>query len=119
MATEAYYQKKIINSIEDIGGVVVNGQYSKAGIADLICGYPILHKLLHLHVEVKTPKDYDRVFRSIKEVEDRYVFNEDTRSLKKHEHLQITKLNMLRDRGGLGLIAHSFEQVKEYVNENK
>ena len=141
--TEAGYQSKIIKSIEDIGGIAINGNFTKAGTADLVCGYPKPTKvlsdteigylimtygnavldenlrdniLLHLHVEVKTKHDYERVFRSIKEIDDRYVFNEDTKSLKKHEYLQITKLNLVRDKGGLGLIAWSFEQVKEYVD---
>ncbi len=141
--TEQGYQSKIIKAIEDIGGIAINGNFTKAGTADLICGYPKPTKavtdneegylimtygtavldenirdniLLHLHVEVKTKHDYDRVFRSIKEIDERYVFEECTKSLKKHEYLQISKLNIVRDKGGLGLIAHSFEQVKEYVD---
>lgn len=123
---EADYQKKIIKAIESIGGTAINGKFSITGTADLICGYPFkairalpdlteYTVLRHLHVEVKTPKDYDRVFRSIEEVEGRYVFKEDIKSLKPHEYLQITKLNIERDKGGLALIAHSFEQVKDYV----
>ncbi len=113
---EAGYQAKIIKGIEGIGGVVVNGNYTKAGIADLVCGYPVNSRLLHLHVEVKTEKDYYRVFSSITEKGGVYDFHDNTKSLKKHEFLQITKLNMLRRMGGLGLIAWSFEQVKEYVD---
>ena len=129
---EQDYQTKIIKGIEAIGGEAINGNFTKAGTADLICGWPYIvdssekfkgytisePRLLHLHVEVKTPEDYERVFRSIEEVDGRYVFKEDTSSLKKHETLQITKLNRVRDKGGLGLIAHSFEQVKEYVECN-
>jgi len=124
--TESGYQKKIIDSIEAIGGIAVNGNFTKAGTADLVCGYPIeVHSLMtnsrktylrHLHVEVKTKHDYERVFKSIEEVDGLYVFKDNIKSLKKHEYLQITKLNHLRDIGGLGLIAHSFEQVKEYVD---
>jgi len=133
--TEQGYQSKIIKRIEAMGGIAINGNFTKAGTADLVCGYPVeleelvrrgefsvfetTHRLLHLHIEVKTEKDYHRVFRSIQEIEGRYVFNEDTKSLKKHEYLQITKLNKLRDLGGLGLIAWNFEQVEEYVNEQK
>lgn len=128
--TEQGYQSKIIKAIEAIGGVAINGNFTTAGTADLICGYPwtIMTKqgydfkprviLLHLHIEVKTPFDYDRVFRSIYEEDGYYHFKDDIKSLKKHEYLQITKLNKLRKLGGLGLIAHSFEQVKEYVDGN-
>lgn len=132
---EQDYQTKIIKAIEAIGGVAINGNFTKAGTADLICGWPVIveelyrdkehsefrstKKLLHVHVEVKTKYDYARVFRSIYEDEDRYIFNENTKSLKEHEYLQITKLNSVRNKGGLALIAYSFEQVERYVNANK
>ena len=136
--TEQGYQSKIIKDIERIGGIAINGNFSKKGTADLICGYPIITevfslpvdfpeqsivqmkaktRLLHLHIEVKTPKDYDRVMRSIVEIDGQYEFNECTKSLKEHEYLQITKLNLVRKKGGLGLIAHSFEQVVDYVKK--
>lgn len=130
---EQSYQSKIIKAIESKGGVAINGNFTKAGTADLICGYPVcldvdgrytmydgeegIPVLLHLHIEVKTEVDYHRVFRSIQEVNGRYVFNEDTKSLKKHEFLQITKLNQLRDRGGLGLIAYDIKQVEGYMDD--
>ena len=137
---EQGYQSKLIKAIEEIGGEVINGNFTKAGVADLVCGYPVVVTpltdseegylimnygtavlddqpkiLVHLHVEVKTQYDYDRVFRSIKEIDGYYVFNEDTTSLKKHEYLQITKLNKVRQKGGKALLAWSFEQVKEYM----
>lgn len=126
---ESGFQKKIINSIEDIGGVVVNGTYSKKGIADLICGYPMMGVLthvgtakdiktflLHLHVEVKTKTDYDKLFKkNIKEVDGMYVVDPEFRG---REVLQAHKLNDVRKRGGLALFAYSFEQVQEYVNGN-
>ncbi len=111
--TEGYFQKKIMDNIISIGGHVVNGNYTKTGEADLQCGYPIEGKLLHLCVEVKTPKDYDRVMRAIDE---NYNII-DQKPLKKHESIQMAKIRQVRKLGGLALVAHSFEQVKEYVND--
>ena len=123
---EAGYQNKIIKHIELIGGIAINGSYSKAGIADLICGWPHYEEkvrwqqsvltLIHLHVEVKTEKDYHRVMKAVTEVEGFYVIDEDSKALKPHEYLQITKLNIVRERGGKGLIAWNFEQVREYMD---
>jgi len=136
---ESGFQKKIITSIEDIGGVVVNGTYSKSGIADLICGWPMPVKkltekekyylvidygtavldmqpqiLLHLHVEVKTKTDYNKLFKkNIKEVNGLYIVDPEFSG---REVLQAHKLNDVRKRGGLALFAYSFEQVQEYVN---
>ena len=100
---ESGYQSKIIKSIEAIGGTAINGNFTIAGTADLICGYPIWYyhesfgkdmlALFHLHVEVKTKYDYERVMRSVYEKDGYYCFREDTKSLKAHEFLQITKLN--------------------------
>ena len=126
--TEQGYQSKIIKAIEGIGGVVVNGTYSKAGIADLICGWPTYYEkvvgqhaeivLIHLHIEVKTEKDYERVMRSVcEEKGGLYHFESVTTSLKKHEFLQITKLNAVRKLGGKALIAWSIQQVEDYMNE--
>ena len=99
------------------GGNVVNGQYSKNGEADLQGGYPVGSTLLYLAVEVKTALDYDRVRRAIKEVKGRFEIV-DSAKLKKHEPLQVAKINLVRDRGGLALFAHSYAQVVEYVKEN-
>jgi len=115
---ESSYQSKIIKGIEALGGVVVNGQFSKAGEADLQCGWPKCYSeayetvLLHLAVEVKTEKDYHRVMNCINPD---YTLNGNA-GLKKHEPLQMAKIKRNRDRGGLALVAYSFEQVKEYVD---
>jgi len=128
---ESKYQNKIIKSIEALGGVVVNGNYSKAGEADLQCGYPLelksyiaadelytyprfqrLKLLVHIAVEVKTEKDYHRVMRCINSD---YTLNGKT-GLKEHEPLQMAKIRRNRAKGGLALVAYSFEQVQEYVN---
>lgn len=116
---EQDYQSKIIKAIEALGGIAINGQYTKAGTADLICGYPIKGHLMHLHIEVKTEEDYHRVFRSIEEIEGLYVFKDNIKSLKPHEYLQITKLNDVRKKGGLALLAYEINQVKEYINGNR
>lgn len=121
---ESAYQSKIIKAIEAIGGEVVNGRYTKVGIADLVCGYPYTIQdtsvLLHLHVEVKTQKDWNRVMQSVDEVYDESVkgyryFIKNKKYLKDHELLQVTKLNTVRDKGGLAMLAYEFKQVQEYV----
>lgn len=124
--TEQAYQSKIIKSIEADGGVVVNGTYSKAGIADLVCGYPIELTtmatdseiiLQHLHVEVKTKEAYEKLMRNnIEEVEGLYICKP---WFKGREVLQAHKLNEVRKRGGLALFAYSYLQVKEYIDEYK
>lgn len=116
MATETYYQKKIMDAILKEGGQVVNGRYTKIGEADLQCGYPVNGRLLYLAVEVKTEKDYYRVMSAIKEVEGEFEII-DRSKLKEHEPMQINKINKVRKRGGLALVAWNIEQVKEYVDE--
>jgi len=125
---ESSYQSKIIKAIEAFGGVVVNGQYSKAGEADLQCGWPtergvgqgedylvFYRGLIHVAIEVKTEKDYHRVMKCINPD---YTLNGKL-GLKKHEALQMAKIRRNRERGGLALVAYSFEQVKEYVDESE
>jgi len=136
---ESSYQSKIIKSIEALGGVVVNGSFSKTGEADLQCGWPIKQreltdaeeydlivrygtvvlddigpKLIHLAVEVKTEKDYHRVMKCINAD---YTLNGKT-GLKEHEPMQMAKIRRNRKLGGLALVAYSFKQVKEYVDAN-
>ena len=121
---ESGYQSKIINDIINIGGTAITGKL-KTGEADIQAGYPILVRTVNYHepvirlmklaVEVKTPKAYEYLMKGIKEVDGLYVIHDDTK-LKKHEHLQIFKLNNVRKRGGFALLAHSFQQVKEYMN---
>ena len=130
--TESYYQKKIIKAIEKMGGHVVNGNYTKAGEADLQCGYPVtLYKklatytttgcnlkytefktLVHLCIEVKTEYDYYRVMRAVDA--DYNVIN--SKALKSHEPLQMAKIRNVRRLGGLALVAFNIKQVKEYIN---
>ena len=44
-----------------------------------------------------------------------YTLNGKT-GLKEHEPLQMAKIRRNRAKGGLALVAYSFEQVQEYVN---
>jgi len=120
---EAAYQSKIMKDIEADGGHVVNGTYSKAGEADLQAGIPIWimgfgregqegrDVLVHCAIEVKTEKDYHRVMRAI---DDDYNII-DSKPLKKHETLQLTKIRLLRKKGGLALVAYNYKQVLEYI----
>jgi len=112
--TEGYYQNKIIKAIEAIGGQVVNGQYTKTGEADLQCGYPIEGKLLYIAIEVKTKKDYSRVMSGLALVDNRYIVTNRAK-LKEHEPMQVIKINRVRNRGGMALIAYNFKQVQEYI----
>ena len=115
---EQAYQSKIIKDILDDGGHAVNGTYSKAGEADLQCGIPVIIDdkkiLLHVAIEVKTEKDYHRVMRAI-DVDYNII---DSKPLKKHETLQLTKIRLLRKKGGLALVAYNYKQVLEYIHEN-
>jgi len=126
---ESGYQSKIIKAIIADGGTAITGKL-KSGEADIQAGYPfaLMTKqgmsfkpktiLVKLAVEVKTPKDYDRVMRGVEEVDGLYVITDET-PLKDHEPLQIHKLNNVRKRGGFALIAHSYQQVKEYMDEKQ
>jgi len=119
---EQYYQTKIINWINSIGGHVVNGTYSKSGEADLQAGIPIELEnkivLIHVAIEVKTPKDYNRVMRGC----DKHYNLIDKKPLKKHEPLQLAKLKLINERGGIGVIAsdksHVIAKIKESFNYN-
>lgn len=112
---EAKYQSDIIKGIERLGGVAINGVYSKAGEADLQCGVPKEGKLLHLAIEVKTKKDYDRIMSGVTLSDGLYVINNESK-LKPNEYLQIEKLNRNRLLGGLALLAYDIEQVINYIN---
>lgn len=115
MMKESSYQNKIMKCLEAIGGKVINGTYSKAGEADIQGGYPVNGRLHYIAIEVKTKIDYDRVMRGVKVVDGLYVIFDST-SLKKHESLQIHKINEVRKKNGLALIAFEFKQVEEYVD---
>ena len=46
---ESGFQKKIIRGIQEEGGVAINGKYTIAGTADLICGYlKIIHYFIYM-----------------------------------------------------------------------
>ena len=125
MATEASYQSKIMKWIKANGGTAITG-ILKTGEADIQAGWPVelvLPKgerktvLLNIAIEVKTEPDYYRVMRGVKEEAGFYKIV-DTTPLKKHEVLQITKLNRVRMLGGMALIAFSVEQVNNYIRRN-
>lgn len=119
MATETYYQSKIIKSMIADGGTAITGKL-KTGEADIQGSYPIecngINRLATLIVEVKTPTNYDRVMSCLEEVDGLYTIISSTK-LKPHEPLQIHKLNNVRKRGGIAMLAHSYEQVKERIKE--
>ena len=135
---ETAYQAKIMKEWTKVGGHNVNGNYTKSGEADLQGGYPVnignevkeigapltpIMILRYLVVEVKTEEDYHRVMKCVKLITDHegdeiYQIVEGCKGLKKHEPLQIHKINRVRKKGGLALVAWNFEQVKQYVEEN-
>ncbi len=115
---EAAYQSKIMISLEAIGGKSINGQYSKSGEADIQGGYPINDILRYIAIEVKTELDYHRVMKCIDVIDGLYVIKTGVKGLKQHEPMQIHKINDVRKKGGLALVAFEFKQVKEYVNDN-
>lgn len=112
--TEQDYQTKIMKGIEAIGGWAVNGKYTKDGEADLQTGYPVNEILRYLVIEVKSKEDYFRVMSAITEEGGRYAIR-DLKKLKDHEPLQIHKLNEVRNRGGLAVLAYSLKQVNDYI----
>jgi len=118
MAREAYYQKKIINWFISIGGTAITGTLP-TGEADVQAGFPwVINERVHLlnvMVEVKTEEDYYRVMRALEEVNGLYVIVDQV-PLKKHEALQITKLNNVRKKGGLAVLAFSVVQVRDYIS---
>ena len=111
---EQYNQKKIIKWFRDIGGTAITGTLP-SGEADIQAGYPFLGRLINVMVEVKDEPNYHRVMRAVEEVNGLYVII-DKVPLKKHESLQIYKLNNVRKRGGLALFAYSVAQVVEYLD---
>lgn len=113
---ESRVQTKIKKEIEKLGGKVINGVYTATGEADLQCGYPVNGVLLYLAIEVKTPKMYEKMMQSIYIKNNRYEIK-DYDYLKDHEILQLAKLNDVRDRGGLAILADSWERVEEYIKE--
>lgn len=115
MASEGYYQKRIIKWFNSIGGYAYTGNLP-TGEADVPAGYPHRGRLLNVYVEVKTPDNYKRLLSGLELVDERYIIV-DEKKLKKHEPLQIHKLNLVRDRGGMSIIAATVDHVKEYIEE--
>lgn len=124
MAKESKCQAKLINDLEKLGGHVINGIYTKAGEGDLQCGYPININLsivsyktfLHyLVIEVKSENDYYRVMKGVEEIDGFYILT-DLKHLKDHEILQIHKLNTVRRKGGLAVLAFNIKQVNDYIS---
>ncbi len=109
MATESYYQSKIMKRFD---GFIVNGNYTKAGIPDLLGCLP---EGRFIAIEVKTPENYIRVMRAVYEVDELYRIKPESKALKKHEALQVKKINDIRKLGGLALFASDYEQVEEYI----
>lgn len=106
-----------MTGLDAIGGKAINGTYTKSGEADIQGGYPINSILRYIAIEVKTELDYHRVMRCIDEIDGLYVIKTGIKGLKKHEPLQIHKINEVRKKGGLALVAFNFKQVKEYVDD--
>lgn len=113
MARESYYQKRIIDWFKSVGGTAITGVFPK-GEADIQAGYPWRNLLLNVMVEVKTEADYARVMSGIIEANGLYEIIDHSK-LKEHEPLQIFKLNEVRKKNGLALIAYSVAQVVEYL----
>ena len=109
---ESSYQKKIINSIIANGGKAFTGHFPKAQ-ADIVA---MLSDGRYIEIEVKTPENYERVMKCVVEESGLYSLLEGIKGLKPHEPAQIMKLNKTRRLGGLALLAHSYEQVQEYVH---
>lgn len=115
MAKEAYYQKNIIKWFHSIGGTAITGVFPK-GEADIQAGFPYKGKLLNVMVEVKTETDYARVMTGLEEKGGLYEIV-DKSKLKDHEPLQVFKLNDVRKKGGLALVAYSTAQVLDYLTQ--
>jgi len=114
---ESVYQSKIIKAFEAIGGWCVNGLLTKKGELDLNGGYPIEGRLYYIAVEVKTEKAYNYMMQGIEIKDNRYIIKDFTK-LKDQEPMQILKINKIRDRGGLAILAWNFNQIKEYVEND-
>lgn len=115
MATEAYYQNKIIKAIEDFGGIAINGVFTKKGEADLQCGILYGGKLLHLAVEVKTPEAYNKLMSGITVTNGLYEIT-DRSKIATREVLQIHKINRNRELEGKALFAYAFDQILDYIS---
>lgn len=113
--SEAKCQTSIANKLYEEGGWWVNGNYTKSGEADLQCGKHWRGRLYYLAVEVKDEDGYNRLMSGLNEVNSLYeIVN--PKKLHKHEFLQVHKINEVRKRGGLAIIAYNYKQVEEYCN---
>jgi hypothetical protein len=118
MMTEADYQAKIIKELEKFGGIAVNGIYTKKGEADLQCGISWGGQLLHLAIEVKSKKAYEKLMSGIAVNDEGLYEIVDKSKLDTREVLQLHKINRNRELGGHALFAYEFSQVLEYMEEN-
>lgn len=114
---ESTYQKKIIDKIKSNGGHAITGVFTTNGEADIQAGISINGFLIHACIEVKTEGDYYRVMKGLKEEGGIYDIV-DVSKLKKHEPLQVMKINDIRKKGGIALFAYSYEQVEDYINSH-
>lgn len=115
MAKEQSNQSKIIKWFIKIGGTAITGNLP-IGEADIQAGYPFGGRLYNVMVETKKEYEYNYLMSGLKLVDGLYEIVDETK-LKDHEHLQIFKLNNVRKRGGLALLAYSVEQVIVYLDE--
>ncbi len=115
MAKEQYYQKKIIKWFHSLGGTAITGVLP-IGEADVQAGYPHHGRLLNVMIEVKTEEAYNYLMEGLNEIDGRYVITDRTK-LKEHEPLQVHKINLVRDKGGMAIIAFSVAQVAEYIDK--
>ena len=115
MAKEQSNQSKIIKWFIKIGGTAITGNFP-TGEADIQAGYPYNGRLYNVMIETKKEYEYNYLMSGLKLVNGVYEIVDETK-LKDHEHLQIFKLNNVRKRGGLALLAYSVEQIIEYIDE--
>ena len=116
--TEKNYQSKVIKDIEALGGIAINGIYTKSGELDLQCGFPIKGKLVYLAVEMKSEVAYTKLLKGLTTKNGLYVIT-DKSKLANREVLQVYKINKTRKLGGLALFAWNINQVLEYINDTK
>lgn len=115
--TEASYQTKIMRALESMGGKAVNGTYTKVGEADIQGGYPYDDRLYYIAIEVKTEYDYNRVMGALVEDDNGLFDIINMKALKKHEPMQVHKINEVRKKGGIALFAFNIDQVIRYAEE--
>lgn len=118
---ESYSQQKIISHIQRrLNGVAITGIYSTNGEADVQSGVPIeiygIEIMALVRIEVKTPDNFERVMSALREENDRYIIT-DLSKLKKHEPLQVAKINETRDKHGVAFFASTPKEVDYYLEK--